>query len=161
MVTVNNLTQTGHAIKVLKKYPDLIPLVLNAIDIEQEDLITTIFETLTDFFETKKVLRPHLPLLGEAAINISLNVDLQANVRQTTLFFLEEIGETFGRALAKKNQEMIRRIVDCGFKVACEDTEEYPDEDDSPHYMALCMLYSFAAEVPNEVAYPIFKERVL
>ena len=161
VVTVNNLTQTGHAIKVLKKYPELIPLVLNAIDIEQEDLITTIFETLTDFFETKKVLRPHLPLLGEAAINISLNLDLQANVRQTTLFFLEEIGETFGRALAKKNIEMIRKIVDCGFKVACEDTEEYADEDDSPHYMALCMLYSFAAEVPNEVAYPIFKERVL
>lgn len=39
VITVNNLTQTGHAIKVLKKYPDLIPLVLNAIDIEQEDLI--------------------------------------------------------------------------------------------------------------------------
>lgn len=39
VVTVNNLTQTGHALKVLKQYPDLIPLVLNAIDISQEDLI--------------------------------------------------------------------------------------------------------------------------
>ena len=76
MVTVNNLTQTGHAIKVLKKYTGLIPLVLNAIDIEQEDLITTIFETLTDFFETPKVLRPHLPLLGEAAFGGSCNLVL-------------------------------------------------------------------------------------
>ena len=67
--------------KVLQKYPNLIPLVLNAIDIEQEDLIQKIFETLTDFFETKKVLRPHLPLITEAAINVSLNVDLQVNVR--------------------------------------------------------------------------------
>ena len=80
-MTVNNLNQTGHAIKVLLKHTNLIPLVLNAIDIEQEDLISTIFETLTDFFETPKVLRPHLPLLGEAAINISLNIDLQTNVR--------------------------------------------------------------------------------
>ena len=39
VITVNNLTQTEDAIKVLKQYPDLIPLVLNAIDIEQEDLI--------------------------------------------------------------------------------------------------------------------------
>lgn len=31
--TVNNLTQTGSAIKVLRKYPELIPLVLNAVDI--------------------------------------------------------------------------------------------------------------------------------
>ena len=39
VITVNNLTQTEDAINVLKQYPDLIPLVLNAIDIEQEDLI--------------------------------------------------------------------------------------------------------------------------
>ena len=39
VITVNNLTQTGNAVKVLKEYPNLIPLVLNAIDIEQEDLI--------------------------------------------------------------------------------------------------------------------------
>lgn len=37
--TVNNLSQTGTAVKVLKKYPDLIPLVLNAIDLSQDDLI--------------------------------------------------------------------------------------------------------------------------
>ena len=33
VLTVNNLTQTGSAIKVLKKYPKLIPLVLRAIDL--------------------------------------------------------------------------------------------------------------------------------
>jgi hypothetical protein len=33
VLTVNNLTQTGSAIKVLKKYPKLIPLVLKAIDL--------------------------------------------------------------------------------------------------------------------------------
>ena len=75
-MTVNNLTQSGHGVKILKKYPDLIRLVLGAIDIEQEDLIQTIFETLTDFFEAPKVLRPHLPLLSEAAINLSLNAEI-------------------------------------------------------------------------------------
>ena len=39
VITVNNLTQTDNSIEVLKKYPNLIPLVLNAVDIEQEDLI--------------------------------------------------------------------------------------------------------------------------
>jgi hypothetical protein len=54
--TVNNLSQTGSGIKVLKKYPNLIPLVLRAIDLNQEDLIQKIFETLTDFLESKKVI---------------------------------------------------------------------------------------------------------
>ena len=45
--------------------------------------------------------------------------------------------------------------------MACEDTEEFSYEEESPHYMSLCMLYNFAVEVPNDVAYPIFKERVL
>ena len=77
------------------------------------------------------------------------------------MFFLEQIGDAFGRSLAKKNVELIRKIVECGFKVACEDTDEYQDEEESPHYLALCMLYNFAAEVPNEVVFPIFKERIL
>lgn len=103
VMTVNNLTQTGHAIKVLKQYPDLIPLVLRAIDIEQEDLIQTIFETLTDFFETPKVLRPHLALLIDAAVNLSVNADIALNVRSTTLFFLEQIGDTFSKYLVKND----------------------------------------------------------
>lgn len=108
VMTVNNLTQTGHAIKVLKQYPDLIPLVLRAIDIEQEDLIQTIFETLTDFFETPKVLRPHLALLIDAAVNLSVNADIALNVRSTTLFFLEQIGDTFSKYLVKKDSTKLQ-----------------------------------------------------
>jgi hypothetical protein len=37
--TVNNLSQTGSAMKVLRKYPNLIPLVLEALSIHEEDLI--------------------------------------------------------------------------------------------------------------------------
>ena len=124
-------------------------------------MIQTIFETLTDFFETPKVLRPHLQLLSEAAINISLNVDMAINVRSTTIFFLEQIGDTFGRSLVKKNIELIQKVIECGFTIACEDTEDYPEEDDSPHYLALCMLFNYASEVPNDTAYPIFKQSIL
>lgn len=56
VITVNNLTQTGSAVKVLKKYSDLIPLVLKAIDISQEDLIQKIFETMTDFLGERRLL---------------------------------------------------------------------------------------------------------
>ena len=103
VITVNNLTQSGHGVKVLKQYPDLIPLVLNAIDIEQEDLINTIFETLTDFFETPKVLRPHLGLLIDASMNLSTNMELPLNVRSTTIYFLEQLGDTFSKYLVKKD----------------------------------------------------------
>ena len=36
---VNNLATTQSGTKVMKKYPNLIPLVLNAVDMSQEDLI--------------------------------------------------------------------------------------------------------------------------
>lgn len=97
VVTVNNLTQTGHGTKVLKQYPDLIPLVLNAIDISQEDLIQTIFDTLTDLLAVRKVLRPHLGILIDAAVSLSVNTDMSLNVRATTMYFLEELGVGFGK----------------------------------------------------------------
>ena len=145
VVTVNNLTQTGYAIKVLRQYPELIPLVLNAIDIEQEDLIQTIFETLTDFFETPKVLRPHLSLLIDAAINLSSKPELPINVRSTTLYFLENLGDTFSKYLVKRDIAKLQQIIECGCMVACEDVADYPNEEESPHELALIMLYSYAS----------------
>lgn len=161
-MTVNNLSQTGHAVKVLKENTELIPLVLNAIDIEQEDLIQTIFETLTDFLERPKVLKPHLQLLIEASVNISVKADLAFNVRSTTLYFLEQLGDTFSRQLVKKGEvATLKKIIECGCQVACEDVSEYPSEEENPHELALIMLYQYAAEMPNEVAYPIFKDSIV
>lgn len=34
----------------------------------------------------------------------------------------------------------LQRLVECGFRLAAESTEEYPDEDESPHVYALYML---------------------
>lgn len=161
VITVNNLTQTGHAVKVLKQYPDLIPLVLNAIDIEQEDLIQTIFETMTDFFETPKVLKPHLSLLIDASVNLSMKTDLPLNVRSTTIYFLEQLGDTFSKFLCRKDMNALQKIIECGCTVACEDVSDYPMEEENPVELALIMLYSFAAEIPNELAYPLFKAAIV
>lgn len=161
VVTVNNLTQTGHAVKVLKQYPDLIPLVLNAIDIEQEDLIQTIFETLTDFFETPKVLKPHLSLLIDASVNLSMKSELPLNVRSTTIYFLEQLGDTFSKFLVRKDMNALQKIIQCGCTVACEDVSEYPMEEENPVELALIMLYSYAAEMSNEIAYPLFKSAIV
>jgi hypothetical protein len=71
--TVNSLATTPKAIQVLKKYSNLIPLVLNALDMEQEDLIHKVFETFNEFVEIKKVLGPHLQKKIEKALIISAN----------------------------------------------------------------------------------------
>jgi hypothetical protein len=87
--TVNKIAQTPKAIKILRKYKNLIPLVLNALQLDQEDMIQKVFETFNEFVEIKKVLAPHLPLLIEAAIKISLNTDFSVNLREITMLFLE------------------------------------------------------------------------
>lgn len=58
---VNGLSQIPKAVSVLKKYNKLIPLTLNALDLNNEDLIHKVFETYNEFVEIKKVLGPHLP----------------------------------------------------------------------------------------------------
>jgi hypothetical protein len=71
--TVNKLATTPKAIQTLKRYNNLIPLVLTALDMNNEDLIHKVFETLNEFMEIKKVLGPHLPLIIEKAVIISQN----------------------------------------------------------------------------------------
>jgi hypothetical protein len=52
-------------------------------------MILKVFETINEFVEIKKVLAPHLPLLIEAALKISVNPDFSLNLRELTMFFLE------------------------------------------------------------------------
>ena len=97
----------------------------------------------------------------EAAINISLNTDLSFNVREVSIYFLEQIGDTFAKHLYKKHPTVLRAVIDAGFKLACEDDSEYPDEEESPHSLSLYMLHNFAIEVPLPVIYPVFKENIV
>lgn len=98
----------------------------------------------------------------EAGINLSQNEDLSFNVREITIFFLECIGDSFGKKLARKKElEVLQQIVNCGFKIASESTEEYPDEEESPHSLALHMLYNYASAVPTDIIYPMFKTNIL
>jgi hypothetical protein len=116
---------------------------------------------MTDFLGEKRLLQPHLPLLIEAAINISLNTDLTFNVREVSIYFLEQIGDTFAKHLYKKHPAVLKQIIDAGFKLACEDDSEYPDEEESPHSLSLYMLHNYAIEVPLTVIYPVFKENIV
>jgi hypothetical protein len=57
---------------------------------------------LTDFLDYKKLITPYLPILIDAAVNISLNADISFNVKEVTIHFLEEIGHDFCSYFVKK-----------------------------------------------------------
>ena len=159
--TVNQLATTPKAIQVLKKYSNLIPLVLNALDLDQEDLIHKVFETFNEFVEIKKVLGPHLPMIIEKALLIASNKNFGVNLREVTLLFLELISEKYARVLIKKHGlNFVDKIIEEGFKIASEDPELYDQNEASPPSMAVQMLYSYACTVPNEKVYPIFKKHL-
>jgi hypothetical protein len=81
----------------------LIPLVLGALDMSNEDLIHKVFETLNEFVEFKKVLGPHLPLVIEKAVLISQDADFSVNLREVTLLLLELTAEHYSKLLIKKH----------------------------------------------------------
>lgn len=159
--TVNKLACTTKAVQVLKKYNNLIPLVIDALDLSQDDLIHKVFETFNEFVEMKKVLGPHLPKIVEKALVVSANPDYTTNVREVTLLFLELIAEKYARILIKNHgMNFVTKIVEEGFKIASEDPSMHVagDQEATPPGMAIQMLYAYACYVPNEKVYPIFKD---
>lgn len=70
---VQGLSMIPKSVTVLKKYNKLIPLTLNALDMNNEDLVHKVFEMFNEFAEIKKVLGPHLPIIIEKALFISAN----------------------------------------------------------------------------------------
>ena len=111
---------------VLSKYNNLIPLVLNALDLNDEDLIHKVFETFNEFIDYKKVIKPHLELIMTAALNIVKNPEHERNLREVTLFFLELIAEKYSRILIKKHgSAFLAQVFEAGFLVASEDPENW------------------------------------
>jgi len=124
-------------------------------------MIYRVFETLNEFVEIKKVLAPHLPLLIEAALKISATKDFSLNLRELTMLFMEQIAENYSRYLVKKaGTGIIEMILDVGFRIASESEQDYEDEQENPHTLALYMIYSFASELPNAVVYPLIMKLV-
>jgi hypothetical protein len=106
-------------------------------------------------------LTPHLPLLIEAALKISSAQDYSINLREITMLFLEQIGENYSKYLVKKaGVAVIDKIVEIGFTIASESEEGYENEQDTPHQLALYMLFSYSSEIPNNVIYPLMMKHV-
>lgn len=125
---MNKIAQTPKAIKILRKYKNLIPLVLNALQLDQEDMIQKVFEMFNEFVEIKKVLAPHLPLLIEAALKISLNTDFSINLREITMLFLEQIADNYSKYLVKKaGTHIIEKIIEAAFTIASESEEDFEE----------------------------------
>lgn len=111
---------------VLKKYNQLIPLTLNALDLDNEELVHKVFEMFNEFAEIKKVLGPHLPIIIEKALIISANTENGNNLREVTMLFLELIAENYSRVLIKNHgMGFIDKIFEVGFKIASEDPSQW------------------------------------
>lgn len=159
--TVNKIAQTPKAIKILKKYKNLIPLVMNALQLDQEDTIQKVFEMLNEFVEIKKVLAPHLPLLIEGALKISLNKEFSVNLREVTMLFLEQIGENYSKYLVKKaGTQIIERIMQAGFQIASESEEDFEEGQETPHQFALYLIFSYSTAISYQIMYPIIMKLV-
>lgn len=118
----------------MRKYKNLIPLVLNALQLDQEDMIQKVFETFNEFVEIKKVLAPHLPLLIDAALKVSLNKEFNVNLREITMLFLEQIAENYSKYLVKKaGTQIIDKIIEAAFIIASESEEDYEEGQETPH----------------------------
>ena len=147
---------------VLKKYNQLIPLTVAAMDMNNEDLCKKVFETFNEFVEIKRVLGPHLPLIIQKALEVlEGGEDFSINLREVVIYFLELISENYCKTLIKNHgTAFVDKIIQVGFKVASEDPENYSGLEVKPPELALEMIQIFAFNVPNEKIYPILTKYI-
>ncbi len=124
-------------------------------------MIQKVFEMFNEFVEIKKVLAPHLPLLIEAAIKISLNTDFSINLREITMLFLEQIGENYSKYLVKKaGSHIIEKIIETAFIIASESEEDFEEGQETPHQLALYLVFSYSSAISYQIMYPIIMKYV-
>jgi hypothetical protein len=153
---VQGLSMIPKAVSVLKKYNKLIPLTINALDLDNEELVHKVFDMFNEFAEIKKVLGPHLPIIIEKALVIAANMDYTNNLREVTMLFLELIAENYSKVLIKNHgMAFIDKVFEVGFQIASEDPELYTGMEDTPPHLAVNMLYTYACIVHTEKVFPI------
>lgn len=153
---MQGLSLIPKAVTVLKKYNNLIPLTLSALDMSNEDLVHKVFEMFNEFAEIKKVLGPHLPIIIERALLIAANTEYGNNLREVAMFFLELIADNYAKTLIKNHGlAFIDKVFEVGFQIMAEDPELYEGQEESPPQMAAQMLFSYACCVHTEKVFPI------
>ena len=147
--TVNKLATTSDAVKVLKKYNTLIPLVVNALDGDaDEELTAKVFETFNEFVDYKKVLGPSLLAIIEKAMVIAANQDLGNNLRGETMYFLGSITGPYSKSLIKQHGlGFVSKLLENAMKIASEDPELYTGSTDNPISSALDMITEWAMAI--------------
>ena len=124
-------------------------------------MILKAFETFNEFVEIKKVLTPHLPLLIDAALKISLQTEYGLNLREVTMLFLEQIGENYSRYLVKKaGTAIIDKIIEAAFMIASETEDDFEEGQDTPHQLALYLIFSYSSSITIQIMYPIIMKYV-
>jgi len=122
--TVTQFVSSIKNVKILRKYSNLIPLVLRALDEDNEELIQKVFDTFNEFVEIKKVLKPHLSVLVHGALQVASNSRYNLNLREVTMLFLEMIADNYSGHLTR-NKALLEDIIKHIFRIASEDEEEY------------------------------------
>jgi alpha-mannosidase len=95
--TVTNFAQSNRSLAVLKKYQNIIPLVLQALNEEDEDSIKKVFETFNELVEVKKVLSPHLFQIIDCALKVATSDNFSNNLREVTMLFLEMVAANYAK----------------------------------------------------------------
>jgi hypothetical protein len=66
--------------------------------------------------------------LIDAALKISLNKELNINLREITMLFMEQIAENYHKYLVKKaGTAIIDKIIEAAFVIASESEEDYEE----------------------------------
>jgi hypothetical protein len=64
------------------------------------------------------------------------------------MLFLEQIADNYSKYLVKKGgTAIIERIIEAAFIIASESEEDYDKEQDTPHQLALFLVFSYSGAI--------------
>lgn len=152
---ITSIAKTTQNVKVLKNFQQLIPLILQALDKDEEDSILQVFSTFNTLVELKGVLNPYLMEVTNASLHLAGSQEFSDGVREQALFFIEQLPMNYSVSL-KKAPDTLMNIIKVIMTVASEEDDNSDPFKDTPPSLALIAARSFAIHMKNHVIYPIF-----
>lgn len=107
----------------------------------------------------KGVLNPHLLEITQASLLLAQSLEFSDSVRESALFFIEQLPMNYSVSL-KKAPDTLINIIKVLMEVASEEDDNSDPFWDTPPSLALIAARSFAIHMKNKAIYPIFNTAI-
>lgn len=154
ITSIMNLATSTQNLKVLKKFQELLPLILQSMDGNNEDILGKLFDTFIELVDLKGLLDPYFEDLLKGALEIAQNEEMQQDLRMKCLFFIE-MAPMHHSKIFKKSLPLLEGVIEALFQISIKfaNTDDESAQGDSDN--SIQAIKGLGKCLKNKVIWPV------